>query len=169
MVFLLLRRAEDDILLQFDHQLTKIVVKLVASYGMEDLMGTINGVYINNTKRTATVTMGTVADNNPNLIASITASGTADGEGTDGLMMGNSKADCAAIVVPQTVVAGTNMLHITTSNGGTFDWAPSEDFKLLPGKVYTITGTLQLKKITVYTQVNEWLPGADDPAPTIEK
>lgn len=165
-----LARTEDDILLQFDHKLTKIIVKMVAGPGMDedDLMETINGVYITNTKRTATVTMGTMANNNPNVIDHVTASGTADGEGTNGLMMGNSKSDCAAIVVPQTVSANTNMLHITTSNGGTFDWAPSEDFTLLPGKVYTITGTSSLKAITVKTQVNAWTAGGSE-SPLIEK
>lgn len=152
--------TEDVIGMTFNHCLAKVIVNFVTGPGMDenDLMSTVNGVYLTSLSRTATITMTN------RVVSNVTASGAQ----TDQVQAGTAAETCACILVPQTIQAGNTVLHITTSNGGTFDWEPTADFVLQSGKVYTITATLSLKKITVTTTVNNWIAG-NSYTPAIEK
>lgn len=127
-------------MLTFDHLLSKITYTLVAGSGAPDLSGatvkiinTLPTVEFDRTTGTISAPKGTATTITPN------ASG--------------------AIVVPQTIVAGTKLIEVALASGGTlYHIVPPGNVSFAPGQVYNYTITVNLTGISLATTVTPWTP-----------
>lgn len=124
--------------IKFYHKMAKVTIKF-ATAGAGFNNSTINGVYIVNTVRSATVSTDKWGG-----ITGVATSGTT----TSDIQSGTSSAQSSAIVVPQAVGGTKNFIKVTTTDGGVFYYAPAA-FTLEGGKEYVYTLQLSLFGLTV--------------------
>lgn len=126
--------------LTFDHLLAKITYTLVAGSGTPDLSGasvkiinTLPTVEFDRITGTVGAAKGTAAAITPN------AGG--------------------AIIVPQTIAAGTKLIEVALASGGTlYHTVPAGDVTFVPGQVYNYTITVNLTGVSLATTVTPWTP-----------
>lgn len=152
-------RTSQAVNLQFSHLLSKMEVVLVRGDGAPN----ISKVEILNTKLQATFTpdktsgcsvtaAGEIADDTKNAI-------TID-NGTTASADSESPTLNEAIIVPQTVNAGTQLFRITTDNGGTLYYkVPDGGVTFAGSKKYRYTITAKLTGLTVTCTISDWTTG----------
>ncbi|MBD8387783.1 fimbrillin family protein [Dysgonomonas sp. BGC7] len=126
--------------LTFDHLLTKITYTLVAGSGSPDLSGatvkiinTLPTVEFDRIAGTVSAAKGTVTAITPN------AGG--------------------AIIVPQTIAAGTKLIEVTLASGGTlYHTVPTGGVNFAPRQQYNYAITVNLTGISMSTSVTPWQP-----------
>lgn len=124
--------------LTFDHLLAKITYTLVAGSGSPDLSGatvkiinTLPTVEFDRIAGTISAAKGTVTAITPN------AGG--------------------AIIVPQTIAAGTKLIEVTLASGGTLHYTvPTGSVTFAKGEVYHYTITVNLTEISLTTTITPW-------------
>ncbi|MGC3978604.1 MAG: fimbrillin family protein [Paludibacteraceae bacterium] len=135
-------RLETAHTLVFDHLLSKITYTLVAGSGSPDLSGatvkiinTLPTVEFNRILGTISAAKGTVTRITPN------AGG--------------------AIIVPQTIAAGTRLIEVILASGGIlYHTVPTGGAIFVSGKKYDYTITVNLTGISLATNVTSWIPDA---------
>lgn len=65
-------------------------------------------------------------------------------------------ATYGAVIVPQTVAAGTQLLKVTLANGGELYYKPAADQVFESGKKYKYTITANLTGLTVTSTITDW-------------
>lgn len=150
-------RTSQAVNLQFSHLLSKMEVVLVQGDGAPN----ISKVEILNTKLQATFTpdkengcsvtaAGEIADDTKNAIT--IDNGTTASENTE-----SSPTLNEAIIVPQTIAAGTQLFRITTDNGGMLYYKVPEGGVTFAGsKKYRYTITAKLSGLTVTCSIEDW-------------
>lgn len=149
--------------LTFKHQLSKVIVKLVKGNGLTD--NDLDGaeVTIQNTKPECTIS--SVSENGMTGITA-SASGT-----TEDITVGTwdnetTSSGLAAIVVPQDITAGTELIKIELNNGATYIYKTKSDENqftgFISGKQHTFTLTLSTFGITVNAVISDWEEGTGD-------
>lgn len=151
------KKAAGAIDLQFEHQLSKVIVKLKAGDGVDPSALTGAEVKIVNTKPTASFTA--LSQTAPTISVDNTAS-------VQDITIGTwSGSDIAAIIVPQTVSKGDALFKVKLVNGGKYTYLiPNEDsdndVTFSAKNVVTYTLTLTTKEITVTSSISDWNIGA---------
>lgn len=152
-------RTKSAVELKFTHLLSKVEVVLVQGAGNPE----IAKVEILNTKLSAvftpskngeTITVtesGTITDNNPIRIDADLTDAT-DATGTDE----SKKKLNEAIIVPQTLGAGTAFIRITTAAGGELIYSLPDAQTFDPAKKYRYIITANLTGLTVTATVDDW-------------
>lgn len=171
--------SEGDVNLQFEHQLSKVIIKLTPGNGItqDDLNNctiklddefiyekcplTITGLNKSNQSQDFSFSIGNAIDTN-----------TEDGNVLNGIKLGKYNAEGnAGIVIPQTVGSNDTFMAVVL-NGADEDpnndaelWATaSTDITFEPSKVHTITVKVNRGNIRMTnTSVKDWLPGTDYP------
>ena len=150
-------RTTQAVNLQFKHLLSKMEVVLVQGDGAPN----ISKVEILNTKLQATFTPDKANGCN------ITVGGNID-EGTkNAITIDNGTTEAGststnptlneAIIVPQTITAGTQLFRITTDNDGTLYYKVPESGVTFEGnKKYRYTITANLTGLTVTCSIDDW-------------
>ena len=136
--------------LTFKHLLSKMEVVLKQGAGSP----TISKVEILNTQLEATFTPAKVDET-----VTVTASGTT-GENPieiDADLDGTTLNE--AVIVPQTLKAGTEFIRITTAEGGQLIYSLPADKTFDPAKKYHYTITANLKGLDVKADISEWEEG----------
>lgn len=149
------KKAAGEIKLQFEHQLSKVIVKLQAGNGVEESALTGADVKIVNTKPKASFTA--LSQTGP---ATISATGDV-ADITIGKWLGS---DIAAIIVPQTVSKGDALFKVNLTNGGKYTYLiPNEvsdnDVTFSAKTVVTYTLTLTTAGIDVKSEIKDWNTG----------
>ncbi|MEA5128668.1 MAG: fimbrillin family protein [Proteiniphilum sp.] len=126
--------------LTFDHLLSKITYTLVAGSGSPDLSG-------------ATV----------KIINTLPAAEFDRIAGTVGAAKGTATAITpnagGAIIVPQTIAAGTKLIEVTLASGGTLHYTvPTGGVTFAKGEVYNYAITVNLTGISLTTTIAPWQP-----------
>ncbi len=142
------KQTTEAVNLAFDHAMSKVEVQLIEGDGAE---GGISGLSLLNLKCQAALTFnGSGLD-----IATDDALSSIDMQYTTVTDNWNE-----AVILPQTVTAGTEFISIGTS-GDPITWAPSEDLVFEPGKKYRFNVTVSANQLTVAASVSPWLPTDD--------
>ena len=149
--------------LTFKHQLSKVIVKLVKGTGLNesDLDGA--EVKILNTKPECTIT--SVGENE---MTDIKASGDAKDITVGTWNNETTSLGLAAIVVPQTIPEGTDLIQVKLRNGATYKYkyttkSGENQFRgFTSGNQHTFTLTLSTFGITVNAEISGWGEGTDD-------
>lgn len=125
--------------LTFVHKLSKLTYELVSGDGKPDVSGAT--VQWLNVKKTASFKAedGTVGAASGNT-ATITPHATYGG----------------AIIVPQTVNSGTQLLKVTLKDGGTLYYTPTSNQAFVSGSVYKYVITVNLTGLSVESIVTPW-------------
>ena len=148
-------KADGEIKLQFEHQLSKVIVKLKAGDGVDASALTGAEVNIVNTKPEASFTG--LSQTGP---ATISATGD-----VANIKIGTwSGSDIAAIIVPQTVSKGTALFKVKLTNGGNYTYVipngGSDNNVIFSAKtVVTYTLTLTTAGIDVKSEIKAWNTG----------
>ena len=122
-----------NVAMSFSHKLTKLVVTLVKNTGSEiDLKGAT--VSIINTLPSTTI--------NPSTGAIGAASGTATTIKAATFATTATEFKAAAVIVPQTVAANTNLVKIETTDGKTYQAKLDAEVTFATGKAYNYTITI---------------------------
>lgn len=154
-------RTSDAVELEFNHLLSKIEVVLVKGAGSPS----INKVEILNTRLEAKFTpsqtqnfnataSGDITEKNPIEIDKNLTTAT-DAKGTDE----SKKVLNEAIIVPQTLTAGTEFIRITTTEGGVLTYSLSEEKEFAPATKYRYTITANLTELKVTSSISLWGSG----------
>lgn len=146
------KKAAGEIKLQFEHQLSKVIVKLKNGNGVDanDLTGA--EVNIVNTKPEASFTG--LSQTGP---ATISATGD-----VANIKIGTwSGSDIAAIIVPQTVSKGDALFKVNLTNGGNYTYLipngdSDSDVTFSAKTVVTYTLTLTTAGIEVKSEIKDW-------------
>ena len=147
--------------LTFTHQLSKVIVKLVKGNGLND--NDLNGaeVKILNTKPECTI-----ANVGENGMTDINASGDPKDITVGKWNSSTTSSGLAAIVVPQTINAGTALIQVTLSNGVTYTYTTKSGDNqftgFTSGNQHTFTLTLSTFGITVNAEISGWGEGTGD-------
>ena len=122
-----------NVAMSFSHKLTKLVVTLVKNTGSEiDLKGAT--VSIINTLPSTTI--------NPSTGAIGAASGTATTIKAATFATTATEFKAAAVIVPQTIAANTNLVKIETTDGKTYQAKLATEVTFAAGKAYNYTITI---------------------------
>ena len=149
------KKADGEIKLQFEHQLSKVIVKLKAGDGVDASALTGAEVNIVNTKPEASFTA--LSQTGP---ATISATGD-----VANIKIGTwSGSDIAAIIVPQTVSKGTPLFKVELTNGGNYTYVipngdSDNDVTFSAKNVVTYTLTLTTAGIDVKSEIKDWNTG----------
>ena len=144
--------------LTFKHQLSKVIVKLKKGNGLDETDLNDAEVKILNTMPKCTIK--SVGENG---MKDITASGD-----TEAITVGRwnnetTSSGLAAIVVPQTIPEGTDLIQVTLSNGVTYKYTTKSGENqftgFTPGNQHTFTLTLSTSGITVNAEISGWVEG----------
>ena len=150
------KKADGEIKLQFEHQLSKVIVKLQAGNGVDPSALTGAEVKIVNTKPAASFTA--LSQTAPTISVDNTAS-------VQDITIGTwSGSDIAAIIVPQTVSKGTALFKVKLTNGGNYTYVipngESDNNVIFSAKtVVTYTLTLTTAGIDVKSEIKAWNTG----------
>lgn len=131
--------------LSFDHQLCKLTYELKVGDGSPALDGA--------TVQWLGMTTACNFDTSTGAVSAVTV----DSENAQTI---TPHATYGAVVVPQTVTSGTQMLQVALADGGTLVYTPDEDQVLEGGKVYNYTITVNLTELKASSSVKAWQPVA---------
>lgn len=175
--------SEGNVNLQFEHQLSKVIIKLTAGTGItqEDLNNctvllddehiyercqlTITGLNKNNQSEDFSISLGSVIDTSDE-----------DGGNYNGIKLGQYKAEGnAGIVIPQTVSYEDYFMGVVLNgadedpNNDVYLWAgASTNITFEPSKVHTITVKVNREKIQMTNvSIKGWETGTDYPDESI--
>lgn len=155
------RNRKAALTLTFKHQLSKVIVKLKKGNGLND--NDLEGaeVKILNTKPACTI-----ASVGENEMTDIKASGDAQEIKVGTWDSSTPSSGLAAIVVPQTIDDGTDLIQVTLSNGVTYKYTTKSGENqftgFTPGNQHTFTLTLSTSGITVNAEISGWGEGTGD-------
>lgn len=147
--------------LTFKHQLSKVIVKLKKGSGLND--NDLEGaeVKILNTKPACTI--GSVGENG---MTDINTSGDAKDITVGTWDSSTPSSGLAAIVVPQTIPEGTDLIQVTLSNGVTYKYTTksgdNQFTEFTSGNQHTFTLTLSTSGINVNAEISGWDKGIGD-------
>lgn len=149
--------------LTFKHQLSKVIVKLKKGNGLND--NDLEGaeVKILNTKPACTI--GSVGENE---MTDIKASGDAQEIKVGTWDSSTPSSGLAAIVVPQTIPEGTDLIQVTLRNNVIYSYkyttksGENQFTGFTPGNQHTFTLTLSTSGITVNAEISGWDTGIGD-------
>lgn len=145
--------------LTFKHQLSKVIVKLVKGTGLKDNDLNDAVVKILNTKPACNIE--SVGENE---MTNIAVSGDAQ-EIKVGTWDSSTTSGLAAIVVPQKIAEGTDLIQVELSNGATYKYkyttksGENQFTGFTPGNQHTFTLTLSTSGITVNAEISGWVEG----------
>lgn len=143
--------------LTFKHQLSKVIVKLKKGNGLNDT--DLNGAEV---KILNTMPKCTIASVGENEMKNIAVSGDAQ-EIKVGTWNSSTTSGLAAIVVPQTIPEGTDLIQVTLSNGVTYKYTTKSGENqftgFTSGNQHTFTLTLSTSGITVNAEISGWVEG----------
>lgn len=157
------KKNNDDIVLNFQHNLSKIIVKLKEGKGFKESLDNAT-VKIIGTLRGCKITVG------PENLGVVKISDIIREDGPQPITVGtwtSGDADngIAAIVVPQSVSPNADLFEVNLENGITYKYRIPEgnrDVQFDSGKVYTYTLTLTTAKIEVSSyNIKDWEPVPD--------
>lgn len=129
--------------LSFDHKLSKLTYELKAGTGTPDVSG-------------ATVQWLNVLKTAP-----FTAATGVVGTATGNTVTITPHATYGAIIVPQTVASGTQLLKVTLKAGGVLYYTPNANQVFAGGSVYKYVITVNLTGLSVESSVTPWTPVGD--------
>lgn len=146
--------------LTFKHQLSKVIVKLVKGSGLND--DDLNGaeVKILNTKPACTI--GSVGENG---MTGFNTSGNAQEIKVGTWDSSTTSLGLAAIVVPQTIPEGTDLIQVTLRNNVIYTYkyttksGDNQFTEFTSGNQHTFTLTLSTSGITVNAEISGWVEG----------
>lgn len=150
------KKAAGAIDLQFEHQLSKVIVKLQAGHGVEERALTEADVKIVNTKPKAS--FSALSQTAPTISVDNTAP-------VQEITIGKwSGSDIAAIIVPQTVSKGDALFKVNLTNGGNYTYVipngeSDSDVTFSAKTVVTYTLTLTTAGIDVKSEIKPWTTG----------
>lgn len=150
------KKANGEINLQFEHQLSKVIVRLQAGQGVDPNALTEADVKIVNTIPKAS--FSALSQTAPTISVDNTAS-------VQEITIGKwSGSDIAAIIVPQTVSKGTDLFKVKLANGGKYTYVipngdSDNDVTFSAKTVVTYTLTLTTAGIVVKSEIKDWNPG----------
>ena len=156
-------KNNDDVVLNFQHNLSKIIVKLKGGKGFKEsldnatvkIIGTVRGCKITIAPDNLGVVeiRDIIRENGPQ---PITVGTWVSGDTDNGI---------AAIVVPQTVSPNADLFEVKLDGGPTYKYKIPEgnrDVQFDSGKVYTYTLTLTTAEIEVSSyEITDWIPAPD--------
>lgn len=150
--------------LTFEHLLSKVEVVLVQGEGspsiakVEILNTQLEAKFTPSKTENFTITSSGALDQNPIVIDTGLTSKT-DAEGTDE----SKKTLNEAIIVPQTLTAGTEFIRITTTTGGVLVYKIPDGGKTFDkGKKYRYTVTANLTELEVTATITPWTSETGD-------
>lgn len=160
---LLNQTKNDNIQLTFNHKLAKVIVILKKGNGLKD--SDLNNAEV---KITNTYVKCSIDKVDKTAFGNITVSNSSEDKkditvGNWNTVSNNEENGIAAIVVPQTVLKGTQLFEVTLSNNAVYKYTiPSgaeNDVVFTQGNVHTYTLTLTTSGIIVTSQIRDWTPG----------
>lgn len=135
--------------LTMKHLMSKIVVQVTLASAISSY--SITGVSLLNTKKTTTFTPGSNSDlstGNASTAATITIGGTM-----------TSGSSVAAVIPPQVISSGTNLVQVTVKNGNTTyttTYKLASNFTCTSGKTYTYNMTIGLADLNSTVTLTGW-------------
>ena len=155
------KKTDGDVSLVFKHKLSKVIVKLQKGSGLN--ASDIDGATV---KITNTIRQCTIASVGKSGMGNVAVTSDATSPITVGTWNSSTTPNgIAAIVVPQTVLKGTQLFEVTLKNNATYKYIiPSDastDVEFAQGKVHTYTLTLTTAGITVNADIANWETGTD--------
>lgn len=140
-------KEEPNVILQFHHQLSKVIFKLNIAENVPDLLPeditlTIQGMKTAGVYDLLNETLTVVEDSDADLI----------------LPVRGNPAERTGIVLPRTAGSGV-IFNLTTEGGSSFTANMGDDLPLDPGYKYTFNITLQGTEMSVSVTIQDWLEG----------
>ena len=147
--------------LTFKHQLSKVIVKLKKGNGLNDTDLDGAEVKILNTKPACTIeSVGETG------MTGINASGNTEAITVGTWDSSTTSLGLAAIVVPQTIPEGTDLIQVKLSNNVIYTYTTKSGDNqftgFTSGNQHTFTLTLSTSGINVNAEISGWDPGTDD-------
>lgn len=155
------RNRKAALTLTFKHQLSKVIVKLKKGNGLND--NDLEGAEV---KILNTMPECTIASVGEIGMTGINASGDAKDITVGTWNNETTSLGLAAIVVPQTIPEGTDLIQVKLRNGATYKYTTKSgenQFRgFTSGNQHTFTLTLSTFGITVNAEISGWGEGTDD-------